>query len=687
VETVRELSTQILDALDAAHAKGIVHRDIKPANIFVTERGQAKVLDFGLALLARERTRDVPGSSIETELATVPGTVLGTAAYMSPEQARGLTADARADLFSFGAVLYEMLTGRRAFEGDTTAVVFDGILNRQPAPPSRVNSGCPAAMDAIVRRALEKDRDARYQTALEFRADLDRVGRNAPPVERRRPTPGRRLALAVLVVLLGALALDVAGMRSRLLRALPPDGRAASLPRIESIAVLPFEDLSRDPAQEYFTEGMTEELITELGRVRSLRVISRQSTLRYRGTVKTVPEIARELNVDAILQASVRRTSGRVRISAQLVQAAPEKHLWAETLERETGDILGLEAEVARLIVRSVRATLTEEESARLASPRKGDPRAYEDYLQGRHRAGQRTEEGLRAAIEHFERSLAAQPDYAPAQAGIAEAYWLLANYIHLRPHEAYPMARAAAARALELDPRLGLAHAILGGIEYTYDWDWDAASREYQQALELDPGNAAVHRWFSEYLASRGRFEESLAENRRAGEIDPVSLVTQTGTGWVSYLARRYDRAAASARRAVEMDPRSAWGHTILGNALLMRGDAVESLVHLEQGAALSASFLGSLGYGYAVGGRREEARRVLRQMRSRSRDHYVPATEVAAVHAGLGERARALDAIEEGLRERDYGLAFLEVAPVWDGLRSEPRFRDLVQRVNVSR
>ena len=670
-----DYGVQIAKGLSAAHERGIIHRDLKPENIFVTKDGHLKILDFGLA---KRVEKVAPGE--ETSAPTVsghtePGTVMGTVGYMSPEQVRGHPVDHRSDIFSFGAILYELLSGKRAFQRGTAADTMSAILKEEP-PALAVKPGLPSGLVGIVARCLEKSPEERFQSARDLALDLKALERaSEASVPAAAPVRRRKVAVLGVVATLLLLALSIGiWMTHR--------SRPIVTGRIDSIAVLPLADLSGDREQEYFADGMTEALITELAQIRSLKVISRTSVMGYKGGKKPLPDIARELGVNGIVEGSVLRAGNRVRITAQLIHAPTDRHLWARSYERDLRDVLTLQGEVAQGIVREIETELTPGEKRRLASSRPIDPKAHEEYLRGRYLWNTRTEEGLKKSIEYFRRAIELEPAWGLAHAGLADAYQILGNNGILPAKEAYPKARAWALKALELDLDLAEAHATLSAEMRDYEWDWVGAEREIKRALELNPSYATAHQRYAFHLVCMGRPREAVAAIERARQLDPLSPRINSNVGLFRFFARDYEGAAEAYRKAMDLDPGSAFSG--LAYVYSAQGRHAEATAAADEGVKLSP-LRGLLNQAsvYAAAGRKEEARAQL--ARREASTSYVEPTVLALAYTALGEKERALAVLEKGFAERSLFAFGLKGNPGFDPLRSDPRFADLLRRMGL--
>jgi serine/threonine protein kinase/tetratricopeptide (TPR) repeat protein len=679
------LGMQIAAALEEAHERGIIHRDLKPANIAMTTRGQVKVLDFGLAKLLQ------PEEAVTADCLTETRGAPGTFPYMSPEQLRAEPVDARSDIHAIGAVLYEMATGRRAFPGELFSQVVDAILHQLPVPPRTLNPGITGELERIICKCLDKEPEHRYQSAKELLADLRRLAasssQNLVPVSLRPKAPGWRkifsfaglgigAALALAIIL---LKLNIGGFNNLFGRKRPP--------QIHSIAVLPLANVSADPQEEYFADGVTDALITELAQIGELRVISRTSVMVYKGVKKPLPQIARELEVDAIVEGSVQRSGGKVRINAELIQASSDRLLWAKSYERDLRDILTLQSAIAKAIVNEIEVKVTPQEEARLARAHRVNPEAHEAYLAGRFYWNKQTAEGLTKSIVYFEQAIAKDPDYALAYAGLADSYHALPEQTTVPIGEAFPKARTAALKALQLDDSLAEAYAALAAVKEDYDWDWTGAEELYKRALQLNPGQSGARVSYSNLLLELGRLPEALLQARTAQQLDPLSVNANDNLSSVLYYSGDYDQSIDQSRKTLEIDPMSHKAHRHLGQAYTQKKEYAEAIAELKKAIEFSGGSsepLAELGYVFGVSGRKDEARRTLQQL-LRPGDGYMSYYRLAIVYMGLGEKDKALESLELAVRERSPGVVHLKVSPLFIDLRSTQRFQKLLTEIGL--
>jgi len=677
-EVVR-LGMQLSDGLAAAHEQGVVHRDLKPGNLRLTSDGRLKILDFGIAKLWRPLTETaITESSLQTH------SISGTLPYMAPEQLLGEEVDARTDIHGAGFVLYEMATGQRPFAEVQSGQLIGSLMRKAPIPPTTLNPKVSAELERIIGKCVEKDPENRYQSAKELAIDLRRLGApstTAAPVQKsdRRPQHLILVAGALLVAVCVTLfALNVSGWRDRLF------GKTAT-PRIDSLAVLPLENLSGDPGQEYFADGMTEALITTLSQISALKVTSRTSVMHYKGTRKTVPQIAQELHVDAVLEGSVMRDANHLRVTAQLIHAPTDTHIWAESYERDLRDILAVQNEVAHAITSEINVKLTAQEQVRLARTHSVNFAAHDAYLKARFHLQQGTEAELREAKAYFEEAARIDSNYAPAYAGLAD-YYLLTD--ELSPRVAMPKANEYVQKALALDDGLADAHATLAFIKFYSDWDWLVADKEFKRAIELSPSYAEAHRSYSDFLSEMGRHDQALAEIRTAQELDPISTTAILDGGWALYYAREYDRAIEQCRKVLDLDPRSVSALDCVGSAHLATAaydQAIAEYTALVTSAGNDPRRLASLGCAYALAGKKLQAQKIAAQLNEASKIHYVPPYFLGLVHAALGDKDVAFSWLEKAYEQHDLYLVRLKVEPMMDSLRSDPRFEKLLNRMHL--
>lgn len=730
IDKALDIAVQIAAALTTAHDAGITHRDIKPENLMLRRDGVVKVLDFGLAKLTQNE-EGIDTEALTKALAnTRPGVVMGTASYMSPEQARGLDTDARTDIFSLGVVLYELLSGRAPFVGDTTADIISVLLQKEPQPLSSLVGGMPAELQHIVNKALRKDRDQRYQTAkslyvdlktlqqeLDFAAKLERgTGRSdfkrGGETDLRVPdsvsTNSGTAAFQInneaskvsangthlvslgnqhkrtAIVALSVLLLAVFGLSYWLLSKRAHTRNSST---IDSIAVLPFVNASQDSNTDYLSDGIAESLMNSLSQLPDLKVMSRNSAFRYKGKEQDAQKVGRELNVRAVLTGSVQQVGDQVVINVSLDDAMDNHQIWGQQYARKFADILTVQREIAQEVSTSLRLKLTTEDQHQLAKRYTDNVDAYQLYLKGQYEWRKHDQAELQKSIEYYNQALKSDPNYALAYAGLAASYMVLGNS-YLPANDTFPKAKDYATKALELDETLAEGHVVMGAARLFYDWNWAEAERELKRAQALNPNNAEAHDLYGYYLNAMGRFNEASVETARSQELDPLSLMINADVGVAYYYARHYDEAIAQNEKTVNLDPRFFITYLWLGQAYEQKKEYARAIETFQKGmteAERHPQLLASLGRTYALAGQPDKAKNALEELREMSKTRYVSPYLIAVVYAGLGDKDQTFVWLNKAYEDRSFFLIWLKVEPRFDSLRTDPRFAELVRRVGL--
>ena len=676
------IAKQVCEGLIEAHKLGVVHRDLKPQNVMIDKDGNARIMDFGIARL------------LDAKGITDSGLMIGTPEYMSPEQVEGKEADYRTDIYSLGIILYEMVTGQVPFEGETPISIAMQQINKAPFDPKEVNPQVPEDMSQVILKCVEKKRKNRYQNAKELLSELVKIEKSIPTTERELPKAKpatskemtQKSSFKLVFPFLIVLALVFVGFA--FWKFVLQKDAAADLARLPSIAVLPFTDLSPQKDQEYLCDGLAEELINSMSNIQDLRVVARTSAFSFKGKEFDVRDIGKKLDVETVLEGSVRKSGEKLRITVQLIDVEDGYQLWAERYDRAMDDVFKIQDEITLAILNKLRVKLLGGERAKLGKRQTEDTEAYNLYLKGRYYWNKRNEKEIKIGIRYFQQAIEKDPSYSVAYTGLADCYNVLGFYCAIPPEEAFTKAEASALKALEIDDTLAEAHTSLAYSRLYYEWDWSSAEKEFKIALKLNPTYATTHHWYAEYLAARGWLDEAIKEKKRASQLDPLSMIINTTVGWIYYFDRNYDDAIEQIKETLKIDENFVPAHFWLGQAYEQKGMFQEAIVEFQKAVTLSrgSSYTqASLAHAHALAGERDKAVELLDRLLELSKDEYISSYDIAEVYVGLGEKDLAFDWLQKAFKEKSRALVFLKVEPRLDPLRSDERFSALLKRLNL--